>query len=545
MDMTQMLSELEGGNDEEIEQLLQRYNRENSRTFAFDQEEEPLRIKLCQSTLDVLSRGVAFSCQRTCLETLRIMSRDKGVLSPVSSREGLLVLTAMARLSTGEDGLHKHKGLQDSVSVEEEQRVVVEALKCLCNVVFNSPAAQQVSVELQLGPALCGSLQSSHSWSHEVGLFSLRLLFLLSALRPDVRATLRERRAVPLLTTMLEQTLEVRWMGPYEAEPVDPEAAPIPAQTNDRVMEALKALFNLTLNHPDTEEDEHQFRVIVGILRHLLMLRTETMEKTEEVHSHAVNLLNNLPVSCLDVLLPPTGGAQNYSGKNLEAQNYSGKNLEAVELLLEFMEKRIDKSSNYKEGLTPVLCLLTEASRHHREIRRFLKAQVLPPLKNLKVKPEVGSSLRNKLVRLMTHVDLGVKHAAAEFLFVLCKEKVASLLKYTGYGNAAGLLMARGLLVGGQGETQYSEGEDSDTEEYKSATNFDIMSGCEEDPRPNPMEEMTEEQKEHEAEKLFRIINEMKRHNVIQPMVVRSDGRLGPLEEELHMHEPDSHSDSD
>lgn len=44
-----------------------------------------------------------------------------------------------------------------------------------------------------------------------------------------------------------------------------------------------------------------------------------------------------------------------------------------------------------------------------------------------------------------------------------------NLLKYTGYGNAAGLLLARGLLAGGRGETQYSEDEDSDTEEYKSA----------------------------------------------------------------------------
>lgn len=47
---------------------------------------------------------------------------------------------------------------------------------------------------------------------------------------------------------------------------------------------------------------------------------------------------------------------------------------------------------------------------------------------------------------------------------------VDNLLKYTGYGNAAGLLVARGLLAGGRGETEYSEDEeDSDTEEYKSA----------------------------------------------------------------------------
>lgn len=536
MDLNQILSEIEGGKDDEIEQLLQQYNRENARTFTFEQKEEALRIKLCQSILTVLRRQVPSTCQKTCLETLRIMSRDKRVLSPVATREGMLILTAMARLNTGEDQEHNQSG-QDSLS-EEEERVVVEALKCLCNVVFNSPTAQQVSVDVQLAHALCAKLHGAHTWHHEVGLFTLRLLFLLSALRPDLRTCLRKDcRAVTLLTKMLEHTLGINWVGPYEAGRPDPHALPMPAESNERIMEALKTLFNLTLHDPDVEE-EHQFRVIAGLLRHQLMLKTETTEKTEEVHSHAVNLLNNLTVPCLDVLidLPVQGGSESYNGKNLEA----------IQVLLDFMETRIDRGSNYKEGLTPVLCLLTEASRHHREIRRYLKAQVLPPLKNVKVKPEVGNTIRNKLVRLMTHVDMGVKHSAAEFLFVLCKESVASLLKYTGYGNAAGLLMARGLLAGGRGETQYSEGEDSDTEEYKSATNFDIMSGCDEEPKPNPIEEMTEEQKEYEAEKLVKIIYEMRRQDVIRPMVVRPDGKLGPLEEKLREPvEEDPATDSD
>jgi hypothetical protein len=56
----------------------------------------------------------------------------------------------------------------------------------------------------------------------------------------------------------------------------------------------------------------------------------------------------------------------------------------------------------------------------------------------------------------------------AEFLFILCKEKVSRFVKHTGYGNAAGLLARRGLMLGGQGErTQYSDTDsDSDTEEY-------------------------------------------------------------------------------
>lgn len=42
-------------------------------------------------------------------------------------------------------------------------------------------------------------------------------------------------------------------------------------------------------------------------------------------------------------------------------------------------------------------------------------------------------------------------------------------VKYTGYGNAAGLLAARGLMAGGRPPGQYSEDEDTDTDEYKEA----------------------------------------------------------------------------
>ena len=46
----------------------------------------------------------------------------------------------------------------------------------------------------------------------------------------------------------------------------------------------------------------------------------------------------------------------------------------------------------------------------------------------------------------MTVAGGGAEGVAAEFLFVLCKEDSTRLIKYTGYGNAAGLLLSHGLL---------------------------------------------------------------------------------------------------
>ncbi|MEQ2187918.1 hypothetical protein GOODEAATRI_009670, partial [Goodea atripinnis] len=48
--------------------------------------------------------------------------------------------------------------------------------------------------------------------------------------------------------------------------------------------------------------------------------------------------------------------------------------------------------------------------------------EILPPLRDVAVRPEQDSTLRGQLVRLMTHVDTDVKDCAAELLFVLCKE---------------------------------------------------------------------------------------------------------------------------
>lgn len=102
--------------------------------------------------------------------------------------------------------------------------------------------------------------------------------------------------------------------------------------------------------------------------------------------------------------------------------------------------------------------------------------------------------------------------------------------------------MARGLLTGGRGETEYSEDEDSDTEEYKSVKHLCVLfihcfcpdserirlpldiklvlSACSsinpitghvEEPMPNPIEEMTEEQKEYEGQNLVNLFDKLSR----------------------------------
>jgi hypothetical protein len=71
-------------------------------------------------------------------------------------------------------------------------------------------------------------------------------------------------------------------------------------------------------------------------------------------------------------------------------------------------------------------------AKTHGIIRKYLRLQILPPLKDVMQRPEEGTTLRNKLVKLMTSPNTQIKDLVAEFLFILCKENVGRLVKYTG-----------------------------------------------------------------------------------------------------------------
>jgi len=106
------------------------------------------------------------------------------------------------------------------------------------------------------------------------------------------------------------------------------------------------------------------------------------------------------------------------------------------------------------------------------------------------------------------------------------------MIKYTGYGNAAGLLARKGLMGSPMArkpnlEPDYSEdSEDSDTEDYK-AVKDDInpVTGRVEKNKKNPMDEMTDEQKEYEARELAKLLGRICNSGVISPAVIDGDGR--------------------
>lgn len=209
----------------------------------------PTTQKMAQLLIKFLERELQPSCQVTCLESIRILSRDKYCLEPFTTEEGLKTLSRHAGIDYSEELIREVPDLE----------VILESLKCLCNIVFSSPRAQELTAEARLVVGLTKriKLYNERSLPHEVKFFDLRLLFLLTALRVDIRQQLaQELRGISLMTDTLELTLGVKWMDPYEVATEEGLLPPLPRQETERAMEILKVLFNITFDSSKREVDE-------------------------------------------------------------------------------------------------------------------------------------------------------------------------------------------------------------------------------------------------------------------------------------------------
>ncbi|RWS13130.1 synembryn-A-like protein [Dinothrombium tinctorium] len=489
------------------------------------------------------------------LATLRILSRDRNHLDDLFTIDKIETILHLARLVGEEEAFLTEN------SVNFDSTVIVEAQKCLCNLIYNSTIIQKMCCSNSCidGIMLRLRMYKDPMLPVEVKYFDMRMLFLLTALNPEIRPKIREdyhgliylMEAIDLILKEAEEPGQKpmkkskrkrKGREKSDNKNVNTEEDTSRALHDSSVnlcCEVLKVLFNLTVNidreNVDEVEEAHYLR-LVGILHDLLLSDTKSKEKREELQSHTINLLTNMPAVSYEELLVPIEEIGKIDSSKYE---YDDMNVEAITVLLEFLEKRLEKqpSKTMQESLAPILTCLCEMSRSNRVIRKYLRSQVLPPLKDVMSRPEEGTTIRNRLVKLMTNPNTDVKELVADFLFVLCKENVGRLIKYTGYGNAAGLLANRGLMLGGRGRGSYSsESEDSDTEEYlKCRDKINPVIGCYEEPRKNPMEGMTEEQKEYEAMQLVNMMDKLTRTGVVQPCRVGEDGKPHPIEHVLEL----------
>ncbi|XP_020285190.1 synembryn [Pseudomyrmex gracilis] len=474
-----------------------------------------LREKLWKKLFYYLTDHTHVDCHQHCLAALRILSRDKTNLNELVTDDAINIILQNAGLTKICEG--------DQISYTI---VTTESLKLLCNLLFNSVKIQQSKILISCLPHLIDRIKNYTSdVPKDVELFDMRILFLLTALNASARDVIKNDLCGDIyLIKILEE---------FTTQNEDNKTITTKTEEISVLCEVLKVLFNLYM-HSDNigDEEQERYKNLVLILYKLLTFKYSTSQ--DDLESNVINLLTIIPYSCYTSIVQPVDCSENgENGENV----YQNMDMSAICVLLRFLNQRLDCKTRLIENISPVVTALVRLVKSERIIRKYVRLQILPPLKDVMTRPEVGTTLRSKLCKLLTSPLTELRDLVAELLFVLCKENVSRMVKYTGYGNAAGMFANKGLLGRSQTETTYSsESEDSDTEEYlKYKEQINPVTGCFEHPKLNPLEGMTEEQKEYEALQLVNLVDKMTREGVVRPCRIGEDGKPAPIEHVLEL----------
>lgn len=435
---------------------------------------------LWNNLLDILKTPT--KVQFKCLQVIRILSRDKTYLNETINDDQF-------------DCLLESASIGSENKVQQPTEIQIESLKILCNLVFQSKKCQELCLKNSAVEGILKRLRTykDHHVDYEVKLYDMRLLFLITALTPNVRTKVRDDYHG---LVYLVETLDLAMKNSSSSSKVFDQ------QEMNLIIEILKVLCNLIARSPttvETEEDDEQHLHRLSIVLHdLLLFGGKTFDESEEYYLKIINLLVYIPVACFIELVPQTNDS------SAENETYEYFSVHSINIFLNLLKLRLKKicegrpeAEDY-EQLSPILIVLIKSIRCTSVIRRYVRSQILPPLCDVKKRPEEGTTVRNHLCKLLTYPSTQISDLVAELLFVLCKENVGRMIKYTGYGNAAGLFAKRGLLGGRNSENQQqysSDSEDSDTDEYKELQHgINPVIGCYEPPKRSPLEGMSEEQ---------------------------------------------------
>ncbi|KAI6210203.1 hypothetical protein M3Y96_00302700 [Aphelenchoides besseyi] len=414
--------------------------------------------------------------------------------------------------------------------------VIMEACRVLVNALYQSPTVRNgfvihnclyvthlaeriFTTSLQIfNPGVQQPIFSDYTPEKllELLYLDLRMCFVITAMSKEAKQKLGEhtRIFVGLIRAFLDRLNKSE--TPIES----------PNRNLECTTEALKVLFNVYCHANDPEHASakacaHQCSVIIRSPKLPVQLKQD-----------AVNVLATIP-TFVQELCPAVTVID--SSNDTTDVIYDGYNVTFVDSLLSLLKDRMDQFGNGPdvELLGTFFTVLLLLCRDIKAVRRYCRMQILPPLRAADVErpPESGETMRNRLIRLMSQSVGECRKIVAEFLFVLCKRSVPRMVKYCGFGHAAGLLADYGFL-GHLGDARRdSDSEDSETDDYKQvAPDVNNVTGYIQPPIRNPFEGMSEEQKEHEAMKLANTMDKILESGVFVPSRIGPDGRPQPVQ---------------
>lgn len=133
-----------------------------------------------------------------------VYSRDKSDLESMICEKWITVLIEKA-------GLYNFACLEEETMISLElpdKDIAVEALKCLCNITYHSEVSRTLCANTDIAQGLVARLRvyKDIPFKDEIILFDMKLLFILTALRQDIKMKIKdELHGMDYLTCCLNE----------------------------------------------------------------------------------------------------------------------------------------------------------------------------------------------------------------------------------------------------------------------------------------------------------------------------------------------------
>ncbi|TCD69181.1 hypothetical protein EIP91_008477 [Steccherinum ochraceum] len=205
------------------------------------------------------------------------------------------------------------------------------------------------------------------------------------------------------------------------------------------------------------------------------------------------------PTNSLDTLL------RGYDLLDVTLSHYMPGDIEADEPTVRELCKR-ETESSLDDILSPLVLLITKFCSLDETSRKRMRSWILPDDLDRTSPLEGRSDLLGRCLRLLSSVHhTKLKDATGEMLFAVCDSDASTLASYVGYGNVAGFLFNKGIM---SAPPRPAGGPNVSAQ-------IDPITGVVREEKPSI--EMTDEEKEREAEKLFVLFDRLERSGALPP----------------------------
>ncbi|KAK5127690.1 hypothetical protein LTR08_004335 [Meristemomyces frigidus] len=428
------------------------------------------------------SARISLKQQEALLEQLKILGRDPSTAGPIFSERGISTLSSY--------------GLDQGSSATSR-----EALRCLANAFLLNEPSRQTFVDLGYATKAADRLKVD---DRDDEFLVCRILFLLTYnTRVDFEVLVGEHQ----LTDSINQHLSRH--AKNSLKPGRRKSATSPIETM-AMTETLKLMFNITYYFPSMAS---RFTPSIEPLVSLVLHYPLPSPPLQTPITYILNALLNMDLKSAEKKTPLGREA-----KSSPLFPYANPE-QVVDRLISIFDNAIrnQPEKDLDQAAAPLCTLIRRAYElASPQIKSWMRWILLPRDKDRDKPLGQGETVSARLLRLSCSPNLPtLRENISSLLFELSDKDANKFVRNIGYGFASGFLMSHNIQI----PANAAEASSTTSEDHpRSGADINPVTGqrlSAEDQVTPDSQEMTEEEKEREAEKLFVLFERLKATGVM------------------------------